>query len=105
MIVSDFLVDDFKKIQEFVSKKHNLAVIRALLSSVQGIGFNALLKITQPITPRILSLRLKDLEKQKIIQKNLVLGMRPKIEYRLLPKGEKLKKTLIELEKWGKQEL
>ena len=61
--------------------------------------------MTMPITPRVLSLRLKELEEQKIIQKNLVLGTRPKLEYRLLPKGEKLKKTITELEKWGKQEL
>jgi len=99
------LENEFKKIQDFVAKKHNLAIIRALMSSAQGIGFNALMKTILPITPRVLSLRLKELEEQKIIQKNLVLGMRPKLEYRLLPKGEKLKKTIVELEKWGKQEL
>ena len=99
------MINDFFKTQEFISKKHNLAIIRALLNSSQGLGFNALLKSIYPITPRILSTRLRELEKIQLIQKNLVLGTKPKIEYRSLPKGEGLKKAIIEIEKWGKKEL
>jgi len=97
--------NDFSKIQHFLAKKHNLAVIRILLKSSQGIGFNSLLKETQPITPRILSTRLKELEHLQLIQKNLVLGTKPKIEYRILPKAEGLKKAITELENWGSKEL
>lgn len=96
---------DFRKTQEFLSKKHNLAVIRALILAPHGLGFNALLKEIQPITPRILSQRLSELEKIQLIQKNLVLGSKPKIEYRALPKSESLRKAINELEKWGNKEL
>jgi len=99
------MVNDFSKIQEFLAKKHNLAIIRALLNSSQGIGFNSLIKETLPITPRILSTRLKELELLQLIQKNLVLGAKPKIEYRILPKAEGLKRAITELEKWGSKEL
>ena len=95
----------FYKTQEFLSKKHNIAVIRALLLAPQGLGFNALLREIQPITPRILSQRLTELEKIQLIQKNLVLGSKPKIEYRALPKSESLRKAINELEKWGNKEL
>ena len=98
-------MQDFHKTNEFLSKKNNVAIIRALLLATQGLGFNALLKEIQPITPRILSQRLSELEKTQLIQKNLVLGQKPKIEYRALPKSEGLRKEINELEAWGNKEL
>ncbi|MCR4334990.1 MAG: helix-turn-helix transcriptional regulator [archaeon] len=95
----------FKKTSDFVAKKHNIAIIRILLNSTQGLGFNSLMKQIFPITPRILSTRLAELEKEKLIQKNLVLGDKPKVEYRALPKAQGLAKAISELEKWGKKEL
>ena len=97
--------NSFRKVQDFASKQHNLAILRELLKTPQGLGFNAIMKAVLPITPRILSARLRELEALKLIQKNLVLGTKPKIEYRALPKAEGLRKALNELEKWGKKEL
>lgn len=82
-----------------------MAIVRALLLAPQGLGFNALLREIQPITPRILSQRLSELEKIQLIQKSMVLGQRPKIEYRALSKSEGLRKIINELEKWGNKEL
>ena len=92
---------DFSEIQQFVARKHNISILRALLKSAQGTGFNDLIRETGPITPRILSTRLKELEKQGLVQKNLVLGAKPKIEYRSTQKAEGLRKAIAELEKWG----
>ncbi len=97
--------NEFLKLNEFLSKKHNLAVLRELLATPHGRGFNAIAKKIAPITPRMLSVRLKELEVLKLIQKNLVLGAKPKIEYRALSKAEGLKKAISEMEKWGKKEL
>lgn len=96
---------DFGKTQDFVAKKHNLAIIRELLNNPHGLGFNALAKGVRGITPRVLSARLKELEGLKLLQKNLVLGTKPRIEYHALPKAEGLKKAIAEIEKWGLKEL
>jgi len=96
---------DFSKVSDFVAKKHNMAILKCLLESPSGTGFNAILKAVGECTPRVLSTRLKELEKLKIIQKNLVLGEKPKIEYRAQPKALGLKKAIAELEKWGQKEL
>jgi len=95
----------FRKTSDFIAKKHNIAIVRILLKSTQGLGFNALMKQVSPITPRILSTRLAELESEQLIQKNLVLGNKPKVEYRALPKALGLSKAIFELEKWGKKEL
>ncbi|HLC93212.1 MAG TPA: helix-turn-helix domain-containing protein [archaeon] len=96
---------EFGKIQGFIAKKYNLALVRELINNPHGLGFNALAKGVAPITPRMLSARLKELEALKIIQKNLVLGAKPKIEYRATLKAESLRKAISELEKWGSKEI
>ena len=93
---------DFRKMEDFISKKYNLSILRELLNSQQGVGFNSLIKSLEPITARVLSLRLKELEKEGFLQKNLVLGAKPKIEYRASQKAEGLRKAIKELEKFEK---
>ena len=93
----------FEKIEELFSKKYSLSILRFLIGAEHGAGFNALLKDIPGATPRIISARLKELEALKLVQKNLVLGAKPKIEYRATPKTIALKKTLTEAEKWGKE--
>ncbi|HLC80100.1 MAG TPA: helix-turn-helix domain-containing protein [archaeon] len=95
----------FEKMEELICHKYCISVLRELLEKSEGVGFNALLKKIIPITPRVLSMRLKELEAKKLIQKNLVLGTKPHIEYRALPKAEGLKRAISELEKWGRKEL
>lgn len=95
----------FGKVQGFVARKHNLAVLRCLLGNPHGTGFNGMMKACSPITPRILSTRLKELEKEKFLSKGLVFGTPPKIEYRATAKAEGLRKIIAELEEWGKKEL
>lgn len=97
--------DNFAAIQRFCAKEHNLSLIRALLANPQGAGFNALLKSVPGLTPRMLSTRLKELEKQKLVQKSLAFGERPRIDYRALPKAAGLRKAIAELEKWAAKEL
>lgn len=98
----------FEKVYGFIALKHNLLILRILLNAPHGIGFNAIQKACAPharLTPRILSQRLKELEKQKLVSKSLVFGAPPKIEYRIQPKAEGLKKIIAELEEWGRREL
>lgn len=89
----------------FCGKKHNLTVLRALLNTPRGMGFNAIMKACPGLTPRMLSTRLKELEKLKLVSKGLVFGSPPRIEYKETAKAEGLKKILAELEEWGKKEL
>lgn len=99
------LEESFPLVYGFCAKKHNLAVLRALLGTPRGLGFNAIMKACPGITPRMLSTRLKELEKQKLISKGLVFGAPPRIEYRETAKAEGLGRILSELEEWGKREL
>ena len=72
---------------ELAGQKFGFQIVGVLLQTRQGLGFNALLREVPKITPRTLSLRLKDLENKGLVSKNIAVGRKLKIEYRLTEKG------------------
>ncbi len=61
------------------------------------IRYNALHREIEDISHKILSQRLKELEKDEIIQKTVYNEKVPKVEYELTEKGIKIHKVLIDL--------
>lgn len=82
-------------------QKFGFQILGALLHARQGIGFNALLREIPKITPRTLSLRLKELEGNGLISKNIAVGKKLRIEYRLTEKGFSFEAALDGLAQTG----
>ncbi len=78
-------------------QKFAFQILAVLMSTRTGKGFNDLLREIPEITPRTLSLRLKELEAKRLISKNYSMGARVKIEYRITDQGLRLEKALEEL--------
>lgn len=55
----------------------------------------------KPITPRILSRELKELEERGLISRHAYPVVPKKVEYRLAPRGEALLPVLTEIVRWG----
>jgi DNA-binding HxlR family transcriptional regulator len=53
------------------------------------------------ISPKTLSLRLRELEKNDIVKRKVYPEVPPKVEYSLTDKGKKLEKIFIELKRFG----
>jgi DNA-binding HxlR family transcriptional regulator len=53
------------------------------------------------ISPKTLSLRLQELEKEKIIKKKVFAEVPLHVEYTLTPKGESLKEVFDKMVEWG----
>ncbi|MFH1587063.1 MAG: helix-turn-helix domain-containing protein [Candidatus Diapherotrites archaeon] len=94
--------DPFPNAAETLERKHFLSISRELLKSPDPLGFNAFLKGNPQITPRILSTRLKEMEKDRIITKSITMAPPMKIEYRLTARGRALKDVIAAINKWGK---
>jgi len=95
--------DKFFSAAKTLEKKYLIEITRELLKSPDPLGFNAFLKNIPQITPRMLSTRLKEMEKKEIVAKSIAMGQNQmKIEYRLTPKGRALKSTTDAINKWGK---
>lgn len=90
-----------EKTMNAAGQKFGFLILGTLFQTRQGRGFNALLKEIPKITPRTLSLRLKDLESKGLVSKNIAMGPKIRIEYRLTDKGYSFEHALDGLAKTG----
>lgn len=87
---------------EFLGKKWTLQMVRDL-SLNSGKRFKDLLKDLNGISPKTLSERLKELEKEKIISRTSFNEIPPRVEYSLTSKGKELIVAMAPLGRWAKK--
>lgn len=65
--------------------------------------FNELRRLIPGVTQRMLTLQLRQLEQDKIINRKVYAEIPPKVEYSLTPLGQELEPILFALKEWGKK--
>jgi DNA-binding HxlR family transcriptional regulator len=86
---------------EIISGKWTLLLIRDLADGCSR--FCELERSLQGISPRTLSLRLRALEAEGIIERRTYPEVPPRVEYRLTPKGEALVPLIEQMRRYGRQ--
>ena len=87
------------KAMELVGKRWTALIIYQLLEGPQR--FNAI-EAALPISGRLLSERLKELEKEGIVERKVYSEVPVREEYNLTDKGLSLEQTVREIEIWAK---
>jgi DNA-binding HxlR family transcriptional regulator len=88
------------KTLDVIGTKWTFLIIRDLL--IEGtMRFRDLLKSMDGISPKTLSLRLKELEDHGIVERNVFPEVPPRVEYTLTEKGKRLESIFIELKRFG----
>jgi|SRR3989344_544215 len=87
------------KIIEVLSKKWSLLILKQLEGKLKK-RFNELQKDVGTISPRTLSKRLKELEKEKLIVKHQYKEIPPRVEYALTPSGRDMIRCFKSLNRW-----
>lgn len=88
------------KTLDIIGTKWTFLIIRDLL--IEGtMRFRDLQKSMTGISPKTLSLRLRELEEQGIIDRKVYPEVPPKVEYSLTKKGKDLEGIFIELKRFG----
>lgn len=90
-----------RKTAEIIGKKWTILIVYNLLSGEKR--FKDLEGSLSKICPKMLSERLKELEKLKLIERKIYPKRSLRIIYRLTPKGRSLYKIVGAIEKWGKK--
>lgn len=88
------------KALEIIGNKWTFLIIRDLLVE-QTLRFSELLKSLEGISPKTLSLRLKELEEQGIVKRTIYAEVPPRVEYTITDKGKQLEPVFIELKRFG----
>lgn len=92
------LCPKFEKAMELLSKRWNGLIIHQLLQGPQRF---CEIKAAISISGRLLSQRLKDLEREHIVNRTVYPETPVRIEYSLTEKGKALKPVITEIEKWA----
>lgn len=88
------------KTLDVIGTKWTFLIIRDLL--IEGtMRFRDLLKSMNGISPKTLSLRLKELENHGIVERKVFPEVPPRVEYTLTEKGKRLESIFIELKRFG----
>lgn len=88
------------KAMELIGKRWTALIIYQLLSGPKR--FNAI-EQSLPISGRLLSERLKELEKEGIVRREIYSEVPVRVEYSLTEKGRALESAVHEIEEWSKK--
>jgi DNA-binding HxlR family transcriptional regulator len=86
---------------EIISGKWTLLIIRDLAEG--SCRFCELERSLDGISPRTLSLRLRGLESEGVIERRTYPEVPPRVEYRLTAKGEALVPLIEQMRRYGRQ--
>ncbi len=89
-----------RKTTEIIDGKWTTLIIRDLLSGKKR--YSELLRSLEGISPKMLSARLKHLEENGILRRELFPTVPPKTEYQLTKLGMKLKDIVLAMDKFGR---
>lgn len=87
------------KAMELVGKRWTALILYQLLEGSQR--FNEI-ESALPVSGRLLSERLKELEKEEIVERKVYSEIPVRVEYSLTDKGRALEGAIREIENWSK---
>ena len=90
-----------EKTLSIIGGKWTILILRDLSSGTKRFG--QLQKSLKGISPKTLSSRLQELEKEGIVTKEVYPEVPPRVEYSLTTRGESLRNILLALIEWGKE--
>ena len=88
-----------EKTLEVLDGKWTFLIIKNLFDGVMRFG--ELRKELKGVSPKTLSVRLKELEQKEIISRTAYPTIPPTVEYSLTEKGRSLKPIIIAMKLWG----
>ena len=88
-----------EKAISILGKRWTGLIIWALLEG--SLRFNELLKICNPVSDRVLTERLRELEMEGLVERSVFTDTIIRVEYTLTPKGRSMHKVIEALEEWA----
>ena len=85
-----------------ISGKHKMVILYCLME-FEPVRFNELRRYLKTISDKTLSMNLKELEADDLIQRKEYPQIPPRVEYSLTNRGKSLMSVLDQLCTWGEQ--
>ena len=85
-----------------ISGKHKMVILYCLME-FEPVRFNELRRYLKNVSDKTLSVNLKELVQDGLVDRHEYPQIPPKVEYRLTARGKSLMKILDELCTWGEE--
>jgi DNA-binding HxlR family transcriptional regulator len=86
---------------ELIGKRWTGAILRVLLA--RGMRFSEIAQAVPELSDRLLSERMKELERRGVVARHVDPGPPTRVEYTLSPMGRDLETALEEIEAWAQR--
>ena len=87
-------------LREIVTKRGTLEILIPLCCSTDPVRYITFRKSMKGFSSKTLTVRLRELEKNGILERKYFNEIPPRVEYRLTKKGQELTESIINLLQW-----
>lgn len=91
----------YRQAIELIGRKWSGAIIRAMLAG--ATHFSEFSSVIPGVSDRLVSVRLKELEANGVVERIVIPDKPVRIQYRLTPKGEALGKVVVAITEWAEE--
>ena len=94
------LMADTAELRKLITKRGTLEILIPLCCTTNPVRHKQFRQVMKGFSSRTLAIRLKDLEKSGILERQRYNEIPPRVEYRLTTKGQELVESVINLLHW-----
>jgi len=94
------LMKETSELRKIITKRGTLEILIPLCCSNDPVRYLTFRKSMKGFSSKTLTIRLKELEKSGILNRQSFNEIPPRVEYRLTPKGQDLVESIINLLQW-----
>ena len=99
---SQFEGTGYSYTMSLIQGKHKMVILYCLME-FQPVRFNEMRRYLGKISDKTLSVNLKELEADGLVERREYPQVPPKVEYRLIERGDSLMEVLDQLCTWGEE--
>jgi DNA-binding HxlR family transcriptional regulator len=97
---AEVLMNETGKLRELITKRGTLEILIPLCCTTDPVRYIKFRKSMKGFSSKTLAIRLKQLEKNRILERKAYNEIPPRVEYRLTSKGQELVESVIGLLQW-----
>ncbi|MGC2308079.1 MAG: helix-turn-helix domain-containing protein [Nitrososphaeraceae archaeon] len=96
----ELLMNETKKLRELITKRGTLEILIPLCCTTDPVRYIKFRNSLKGFSSKTLAIRLKQLERNEILERRAYKEIPPRVEYRLTKKGQELAESVIDLLQW-----
>jgi DNA-binding HxlR family transcriptional regulator len=97
---ADTLMNETAKLRKLITKRGTLEILIPLCCTTNPVRYIKFRNTLKGFSSKTLAIRLKELEKGRILERQAYNEIPPRVEYRLTDKGQELVESVIDLLQW-----